>query len=191
MAFVAIFILSGFAFSQNVVLIPITSINCVVRFLCQEIKTIPCLALFYTVFYIIKGDFTLDCYIINLDRAQDRWNATSEKFRTLGLNVIRIPAIEGKDLTFPHPDFAAWRYFFWYGRKMIPNKVACYFSHIKALKTFLETDKEHAMICEDDVTPCLELKEIITELYINFGPQDANMGKLGDCSHAEISSVSV
>ena len=31
----------------------------------------------------------------------------------------------------------------------------------------------------------------VTELYINFGPQDANMGKLGDCSHAGISSVSV
>jgi len=38
----------------------------------------------------------LDCYIINLDRAQDRWKATSEKFRSLGLNVIRVPALRGK-----------------------------------------------------------------------------------------------
>ena len=105
----------------------------------------------------------LDCYIINLDRAQDRWNATSEKFRTLGLNVIRVPAIEGKDLVFPHPDFAAWRYFFWYGRKMSPNEVGCYFSHIKALKTFLETDREHAMICEDDIVPLPELTDAIDD----------------------------
>ena len=102
-----------------------------------------------------------DCYIINLDRAQDRWNATSEKFRALGLNVIRIPAIEGKDLIFPHPDFAVWRYFFLYGRKMSPNEVGCYFSHIKALKAFLETGKEHVMICEDDVFPLPELGDVI------------------------------
>jgi len=103
----------------------------------------------------------LDCYIINLDKSIERWNYTSEKFRSLGLNVLRVPAIEGKDLTFPHPDFAAWRYFFWYGRKMIPNKVACFFSHIKALRNFLDSEKEHAMICEDDVIPCPELMEIV------------------------------
>jgi len=105
----------------------------------------------------------LDCYIINLDRAQDRWNATSEKFRSLGLNVIRVPAIDGKALTFPHPDFAPWRFFFWYGRKMVPNEVACFFSHIKALRTFLDTDKPHAMICEDDVLPQPELTDVIRD----------------------------
>jgi len=102
-----------------------------------------------------------DCYIINLDQSIERWNATSEKFRALGLNVIRVSAIEGKDLAFPHPDFAAWRYFFWYGREMMPNKVACFFSHIKALRTFLEGDKKYAMICEDDVIPCPQLMEIV------------------------------
>jgi len=105
----------------------------------------------------------LDCYIINLDKSVERWDTISEKFRTLGLNVIRVPAIEGKDLSFPHPDFAAWRYFFWWGYEMIPNEVACTFSHIKALRMFLESGKEHAMICEDDVTPCAELMEVLGE----------------------------
>jgi glycosyl transferase family 25 len=105
----------------------------------------------------------LDCYIINLDCAHDRWNASSEQFRSFGLNVIRIPTIEGKDLTFPHPDFAPWRFFFWYGRQRVPNEVACFFSHIKALKTFLATDKKHAMICEDDVLPLPELMDVVYE----------------------------
>ena len=105
----------------------------------------------------------LDCYIINLDKSIERWNYTSEKFRSLGLNVLRVPAIAGKDLVFPHPDFAAWKYFFWYGRPMVPNKVACYFSHIKALRTFLETNEEHAMICEDDVFPLPELIDVLKE----------------------------
>lgn len=105
----------------------------------------------------------LNCYIINLDNAQDRWNDVSEKFSSLGLNVIRIPAIEGKALHFPHPDFSAWRYFFYYGRPVIPTKIACFFSHIRALKTFLETDKQHTMICEDDVTPLPELMDVVKE----------------------------
>ncbi len=103
----------------------------------------------------------LDCYIINLDKSVDRWKTVSERFRTLGLNVIRVPAIAGKDLSFPHPDFAGWRYFFWYGRKMMPNKVACYFSHLKALRTFLDSDKLHAMILEDDATTCPELMKVV------------------------------
>jgi len=105
----------------------------------------------------------LDCYIINLDRAQDRWNANSEKFGPLGLNVIRVSAIEGKDLVFPHPDFAPWRFFFCYGRPMVPNKVACFLSHIKSLRTFLATDKEHAMVCEDDVFPLPELVDVLKD----------------------------
>lgn len=103
----------------------------------------------------------LDCYIINLDRSVERWDISSEKFREAGLNVIRVPAIAGSELQFPHPDFAPWRYFFWYGRKMYPNKVACYFSHIKALRTFLDSGQDFAMICEDDVVPCLELQDVI------------------------------
>jgi len=105
----------------------------------------------------------LNCYIINLDGSVERWNTTSEMFRLLGLNVIRVPAIAGKDLSFPHPDFASWSYFFRYGRKRVSNKVACYFSHIKALKDFLETDKEHALICEDDVYPQPESGKVIEE----------------------------
>ena len=114
----------------------------------------------------------LDCYIINLDRSKDRWDANSERFRSLGFNVIRVPAIEGKDLTFPHPDFAAWRYFFWYGRPMVPNAVACTFSHLKSLRTFLATDKEHAMVCEDDVFPPPEFTGVLKEAMQYSGSWD-------------------
>ena len=38
---------------------------------------------------------------------------------------------------------------------------------------------------------CDNQYRMLTELYINFGPQDVNMGKLGGCNRTEISSVSV
>ncbi|MDR1494324.1 MAG: glycosyltransferase family 25 protein [Planctomycetaceae bacterium] len=104
-----------------------------------------------------------DCYIINLDRDHERWNDVSERFRTLGFNVIRVPAIDGKTLQFPHPDFAAWRYFFYYGRPVMPGEIGCYFSYIKTLKTFLSTNESHCLICEDDVKPATELPTILDE----------------------------
>ena len=103
----------------------------------------------------------LKCYIINLDRAADRWDGIADKFSAHGLDVVRIPAIDGKDIQFPHPDFAAWRYFLYFGRKVTPSKIACYFSHIKAIRTFLESGDDHAMICEDDVYPRPELRNVV------------------------------
>jgi len=103
----------------------------------------------------------LDCYIINLDRAADRWKNVSEKFSSLGFNVIRFSAIDGQMLQVPHPDFSAWKYFFYYGRPAVPTKIACYFSHIEVLKAFLETDRDHAMICEDDIFPQPECLDVV------------------------------
>ncbi|MDR3182665.1 MAG: glycosyltransferase family 25 protein, partial [Planctomycetaceae bacterium] len=95
----------------------------------------------------------LPCYIINLDRAKDRWDEVSGRFQSVGFNVIRVPAVDGRELRFPHPDFAQRRYFWLYGRPPVGAKIACFLSHIKALKTFLESDAQHALICEDDVFP--------------------------------------
>ena len=106
---------------------------------------------------------TLDCYIINLDRAHDRWKEVSDYFSSANMNVIRVPAIDGQNLHPPYPHFAPWRYFFYYGRKAVPNVVACALSHIKALETFLETDDEHALICEDDVYPQPDLVAVIED----------------------------
>jgi len=105
----------------------------------------------------------LDCYIINLDRAKDRWDIISNKFSATQMNVVRVQAIDGKDLSYPYPDYAPWQYFFYYGRIATPYSVACCLSHIKVLRIFLETDAKHAMICEDDVYPIPELGEVIED----------------------------
>lgn len=105
----------------------------------------------------------LDCYIINLDRARERWDSVSQKFSPLGFHVVRVPAVEGKTLKLPCENVSPWRYFFFYGRPLSWGAVGCYLSHIKALNLFLDTGKEHALICEDDVSPIPELPEIIEE----------------------------
>lgn len=105
----------------------------------------------------------LDCYIINLDRAKDRWDTIFSKFSKLDLNIIRVPGIEGKTLEMPCENVSPWRYFLFYGRPLHLTAVGCYLSHIKALRQFLDSGKEHALICEDDGTPDPRLPEIIHE----------------------------
>ncbi len=106
----------------------------------------------------------LDCYIINLDRSPQRW----EKIRCAPgisrLNVIRVPAVDGRQLTQPYQGFSPWTYYFCHGRILTPTTVACNQSHIKVLEMFLDSGKEHALICEDDVTSVPELPEIIEDI---------------------------
>lgn len=105
------------------------------------------------------------CYVVNLDRAPERWENAVKEFEGLGLEVVRVPAVDGRELKPPYPDSAPWRYFFCYGRPITPQKVACFTSHLKALKTFLETDDEYALICEDDVTPSPQTLKIIDAAF--------------------------
>jgi glycosyl transferase family 25 len=42
--------------------------------------------------------------------------------------------------------------------------VACYLSHIKAMKAFLDSGESHAMICEDDLYPKQGLSELVRDL---------------------------
>ncbi|GHT26378.1 hypothetical protein FACS18942_03730 [Planctomycetales bacterium] len=104
----------------------------------------------------------MDCYIINLDRDKERWNVISQQFTLSGFNVLRVSAVNGKELTKEElTDFSPWRYFLFYGRPAMRGEIGCYFSHIKTLKTFLDTEAEHALICEDDVVPKPELPEVL------------------------------
>ncbi len=103
----------------------------------------------------------LDCYIINLDRSLDRWEKIQQSPGFARLNVIRVPAVDGNALQPPYPNFSPWGYFFCHGRRITAPTVACNLSHVKALRQFLESEKEHALICEDDVTAVAELPEIL------------------------------
>lgn len=92
-------------------------------------------------------------YVINLDSATDRWTFIREKFAGTPFELVRIPAINGRDLTLPHRDFDEPRYRQRHGRTPSLGEIGCYLSHVRALETFFATDERHALICEDDLTP--------------------------------------
>ena len=103
----------------------------------------------------------LNCYVINLDRATERWENVIRSPGLKDLNIIRVPAIDGQTLQPPYPNFSPWGYFLCRGRRINPNHVACYNSHLKAMWLFLESGEEHGLICEDDITSTPELLDVL------------------------------
>lgn len=90
-------------------------------------------------------------YIINLDRASERWEHISRTFSEAGIPMTRVSAVDGKQLVLPHPDFDEKKFRCFHGRGINIFELACSLSHLKALQVFLESNNEFALICEDDL----------------------------------------
>ena len=98
-----------------------------------------------------------------MDRAVDRMKRFEKDFASYPIPFIRVPAIEGKTLTIPIEDYDAVKFFLYIGREAGPGEIGCYLSHLKVIRMFLESDKEFALICEDDASPTPECYEAIEQ----------------------------
>ena len=111
----------------------------------------------------------MKAYVINLDSATERWEHMKRAFIGTGLELVRIPAVSGKDLKLPMPEFNEDRFRRCHGRFTNIFEVACYLSHIKAIKAFLTSGESHAMICEDDLHPREGAAQAIEQLMRTRG----------------------
>ena len=88
-------------------------------------------------------------FLINLDRSRDRLAYSKLEFERYGVDYTRIEAVDGRQIDiadFPQATRNGWAYH----TPLTVNEVACYMSHLNALKSFLASDATHAMILEDD-----------------------------------------
>lgn len=91
-------------------------------------------------------------FVINLDRSPDRWRAIAGNAAGLGIELTRIPAIDGARLDMNQPlpvepeTFARI-----HGKRVLPGEIGCYLSHLKALETIANGTEPHAVIVEDDI----------------------------------------
>ena len=90
-------------------------------------------------------------FVINLDSATDRWAFTEAAFAGSQLILCRVPAVDAKTLTLSHAQYSERLYRWFHGRTPNVRELACYLSHLKAMKAFLATDDDHALIGEDDL----------------------------------------
>ncbi len=90
-------------------------------------------------------------YLINMDKATERLNLVLPSIEQLGFPVKRIAAVDGRSLgdNLDFVDKETYKNYF----KMYPElgTIGCALSHEKALREFLKSDNEFAIVCEDDV----------------------------------------
>lgn len=91
-------------------------------------------------------------FVINLDRSPDRLRAVRESAAPLGIDLIRIPAVDGARLP-PDQPLPVDRKTFEriHGKRILPGEIGCYLSHLKALETIARGDEPYAAIVEDDI----------------------------------------
>ncbi len=102
---------------------------------------------------------TLPVYVINLDRAADRWARVSARLAALGMTAHRIPAWDAQtqraellSLRGLH-DGPVLRLSTADGRAYSAPEEGCFQSHLKALRAFLDSAAQHGVIAEDDIIP--------------------------------------
>ena len=94
---------------------------------------------------------TPHAYVINLARATDRMAHIQSELNRIQRGFTRIEAVLGDQLSEPIKGFDEKRFNRLTGKHRNKREIGCYFSHIKALKCFLETSSQHALILEDDI----------------------------------------
>lgn len=98
------------------------------------------------------ANMNLRILAINLDRERDRWGALCADAEAAGIDLQRVPAVDGKQIDTPH-----WEGFDLQtarsrnGREILPTEYGCYQSHLLALETFLADGHQYGLIIEDDV----------------------------------------
>ncbi len=107
----------------------------------------------------------LNTWVINLDRATDRWARISAQLKQLGLPYSRLPAVDARALTpaqraaLDEPAYRAK-----HGMTPVLGELGCYLSHLQVMQAFLASTAEFALVLEDDVLLHPTLPEVLQGL---------------------------
>lgn len=115
-------------------------------------------------------DPRLAAFIVNLDRAPDRWAYMQGQMEKAGLAAMRVPAVDARapdftprgGLTILRDDVLIETN--WDGRAYVRGEEACFQSHIKAMKLFLESPAEIGLIFEDDAELAPDFSEVLAAI---------------------------
>ena len=99
-----------------------------------------------------EHDGLLNTYVINLERSNDRWQYIHEHLFNLGIEHERVDAVDAQLNNLHNSGYDEIRNKTEYFVPLKATDIACYLSHIKALKQFLSDPlMTYALILEDDV----------------------------------------
>jgi glycosyl transferase, family 25 len=93
----------------------------------------------------------LEVYLINLDRSPERLADIATRLARLGILFTRVPAVDGRAMGPPPWEGFVYRRYRWrHGKVPNPGELGCYLSHLAAMRRFIDSGREHALILEDD-----------------------------------------
>lgn len=101
-------------------------------------------------------------YIINLEHAEQRWEHMRSQLEALGIDYTRVEGVYGDQLADPIQGYDERKYQILTGKVTNKREIGCYFSHIEAMKLFLESTHSYALILEDDITLPANIDELLT-----------------------------
>ena len=95
---------------------------------------------------------SIPVYLINIDRAVERLAEIRQQSNEFGFTFERIDGVDGSLIAREQwVDVDHARFQRRHGRTILPGEYGCYQSHLMALRRFLESGGEMALIIEDDV----------------------------------------
>ncbi|MEQ1942361.1 glycosyltransferase family 25 protein [Mesorhizobium sp. VNQ89] len=87
--------------------------------------------------------------MINLDRASERRAHMDAQFHRLGVQPIRVPAVDSAELS--AAETAHWQSRSQIWKPLTPSQIACFLSHRKVWQLIVEAAEPWAFVCEDDI----------------------------------------
>ena len=103
-------------------------------------------------------------FLINLDRATKRLSEMEERLSNIGIDYIRISAIDGRNYKPTEHEYNERLYKRYCGRKTSREEIGCYLSHYKAIECFIKSGKRYALILEDDAVFNSDFVKILNKL---------------------------
>lgn len=92
----------------------------------------------------------MHCYVINLPRSTERLEKITNNLKEVGLEFTIITAISPMDLGELSVNYNSKKNLRYYHKPLTSGEICCILSHSKALREFVKSDNNHAIILEDD-----------------------------------------
>ena len=103
-------------------------------------------------------------FLINLDKATKRLSEMKERLSNIGIDYVRISAIDGDSYKYSEKEYCQKLYKYCCGKKTSSGEIGCYLSHNKAIECFIKSGKRYALILEDDAVFNSDFVKILNKL---------------------------
>ena len=110
-------------------------------------------------------------FVMNLDRSPERWSKASKAMEKAGLQVNRLPAVDGRVMSRQELLKHSTRLALFFQPKGV---IGCYLSHRKFWQMVVDQNMEYAVIMEDDI----QLVDNFKEKFIAYLQEVNNINEM-------------